>query len=245
MKRQTKIILIIVAAAAVAVAVWWFSTRKESFTGLATNSVTSMGPVTAPAGGGSDLDSGSGSGYGSANFAEMTGAIEGYCGGHGHTHGHVHGHEHACGPHGHTHFDGCGCDSTHPMDRISKQMLSQIPRVSKNVTPFDVDVSAPSSHMFAASFNPYVSQVKSRNAELGSLSHAIRGDICIKHYPNVAVIEKTRHVPGFDSRHDALYSHVTCPGIIPASGRSFPMRSAGAGQACGYGGRSAGTIMDS
>lgn len=119
-----------------------------------------------------------------------------------------------------------------------------MPRVSKNVTPYNVDVANPSMYSYMASAPMAVSQVKSRFKDY-SASSFIRGDIPIRYCPDVPLISKTfqgrddwRGDGLFSPGFNALYNKLTGNAY-----KNLPLHVAGAGQACGYGGASGGVIM--
>lgn len=135
-------------------------------------------------------------------------------------------------------------DSARPMERLHRiQGQSLMPRTSRNVTPYNVDVANPTSHSYMAS-QPRV-QLKSRFKDY-SLSGMIRGDVPVNHHPNICLISKTTQGRD-DLRLDGLFTPHFVSLYNKYTGKAFknmPMHVAGAGQAGGYGGASGEIVMD-
>jgi len=75
-----------------------------------------------------------------------------------------------------------------------------MPRISKGVTPYNIDVADPISHSYMV--NPPRVQLKD---PLKMLADPYRGDIPIKYYPNVPLVNQSRY--GRDSlRLDGFFS---------------------------------------
>lgn len=85
-----------------------------------------------------------------------------------------------------------GASPTKP-DATAMQRLTQLqgselmPRISTNVTPFNVDVSDPATYSFAVSM-PRV-QLKNRYMD-GSATGAIRGDVPITYHPEIPIVSR-------------------------------------------------------
>lgn len=92
-----------------------------------------------------------------------------------------------------------------PMQRLNRiQGEELMPRVSTNVTPYNIDVANPSSHKYMVNTPRVTTGLKSKYKDY-SLSSFIRGDIPIKMNPNIALIDKT--VQGRDDlRLDGLFT---------------------------------------
>ena len=133
-----------------------------------------------------------------------------------------------------------------PMERLHRvQGKSLMPRVSTNVTPFNVDVANPTSHMYMVNTPRVSTALKSRYKDY-SLASFIRGDIPITYYPNVPLVAKT-HQGRDDLRLDGLFTPQFVSLYNKYTGKEYKnlvTQVAGAGQAGGYGGASGGTIMD-
>ena len=84
-------------------------------------------------------------------------------------------------------------------DRL-KENTMMMPRISKGVTPYDVDVADPVTHSYMVN-SPSV-QLKDPQKMLAA---PYRGDIPIKYYPNVPLVNQSRY--GRDSlRLDGFWS---------------------------------------
>jgi hypothetical protein len=94
-----------------------------------------------------------------------------------------------------------GRDAIKPVERLNRLHSSQLlPKTSKNVTPYDVDVANTSVYMFAANA-PRVS-LKDR---LYMSADPYRGDIAITYDPEVCLVSKSQY--GRDSlRYAALFN---------------------------------------
>jgi hypothetical protein len=83
---------------------------------------------------------------------------------------------------------------------VDVQGAPLLPRISKGVTPYNVDVADPVTHSFMV--NPPNVQLKD---PLKMLADPYRGDIPIKYYPNVPLVNQSRY--GRDSlRLDGFFS---------------------------------------
>jgi hypothetical protein len=94
-------------------------------------------------------------------------------------------------------------DDIRPMARLDRIQGSQLlPRVAAQVTPYNVDVADPATHLF--SVNAPRVQLKNR---LANQADFYRGDIPITYYENVALIGKSSYgrdsqkLDGFMSDH--------------------------------------------
>lgn len=137
-------------------------------------------------------------------------------------------------------------ENLRPMERLHRIQGEQLmPRVSTNVTPFNVDVANPTSHKYMVNTPRATSALKSKYKDY-SLSSFIRGDIPIAYYPNVPLVAKT--VQGRDDlRLDGLFTPYFTSLYNKYTGKEYKnlvQKVAGAGQASGYGGASGGVIMD-
>ena len=131
-----------------------------------------------------------------------------------------------------------------PMERLSRiTTKSLMPRTSRNVTPFAVDLGNPKSFKF--SVNQSRVQNKPKLWEAG-LYQAVRGSIPIKYNRNVPLISISQY--GRDNQRfdglcsagsQALYNKYTA-----SEYKSLPILTAGGGQASGFGGASSEIIMD-
>lgn len=133
-----------------------------------------------------------------------------------------------------------------PMDRLQQiQGKSLMPRVSTQVTPFNIDVANPTSHKYMVNGPRVESALKSRFKDY-SLSSMIRGDVAITYHPNVPLVAKT--IQGRDDlRLDGLFTSAFTSLYDKYTGKehkNLVQKIAGAGQAGGYGGASGGVIMD-
>jgi hypothetical protein len=137
-------------------------------------------------------------------------------------------------------------ENLRPMERLSKvQGKSLMPRTSTSVTPYNVDVANPTSHKFRAAAPRVSSSLKSKYKDY-HMSSFIRGDIPITYYPSVPLVAKT-HQGRDDLRLDGLFTPYFNALFAKYSGRSYKnlvQKTAGAGQAEGYGGSSGGLLLD-
>ncbi|HSA76111.1 MAG TPA: hypothetical protein VLE02_01080 [Nitrosarchaeum sp.] len=129
------------------------------------------------------------------------------------------------------------------MHRVQGKYL--LPRTSKNITPYNIDVANPISHQYMVNPPRVETAIKSRFKDYG-LSSMIRGDIPIKYHANVPLISKT-----FQGRDDLNLSGYFSPYYIALynkytgkANKSLPVFVSGAGQANGYGGASGEVVMD-
>jgi hypothetical protein len=135
-----------------------------------------------------------------------------------------------------------------PMERLQRlQGDSLMPRVSSDVTPYNIDVANPSTYSTYLVNPPRVdTALKSRYKDY-SLYNFIRGDVVPTIHPNIPLVSKT--VQGFDDiRLDAYFSPQFNSLYNRYTGKEFrnmPIHVAGAGQAGGYGGASGEILMDS
>ena len=92
-----------------------------------------------------------------------------------------------------------------PMQRLHRvQGKSLMPRVSTNVTPFNVDIANPTSHKYMVNTPRVSTALKSRYKDY-SLSSFTRGDIPITHFPTIPLVSKT--IQGRDDlRLDGLFT---------------------------------------
>lgn len=132
-----------------------------------------------------------------------------------------------------------------PMERLHRiQGESLMPRVSRNVTPFNIDLANPTSHAYMVNA-PRVSTIKSKYKDY-SLSSFIRGDVPITYNPNVPLISKT-HQGRDDLRLDGLFTPQFSAIFNKYSGKAYknmPIQVAGAGvSGCGNGGGAQGEIV--
>lgn len=88
-----------------------------------------------------------------------------------------------------------------PVERLERiQGSDLLPRVSRNVTPYNVDIADPKTHSYMT--NPPRVQLKD---PIWSLADPIRGDIPITYHPDISLINRTRY--GRDSlRLDGFFS---------------------------------------
>jgi hypothetical protein len=88
-----------------------------------------------------------------------------------------------------------------PMERLERiQGSDLLPRVSRNVTPYNVDIADPKTHSYMV--NPPRVQLKD---PIKNLADPIRGDIPITYHPEISLINRTRY--GRDSlRLDGFFS---------------------------------------
>ena len=131
------------------------------------------------------------------------------------------------------------------MERLERiQGNAMMPRTSKYVTPYNVDVASPSSAMYMVNA-PRVQSLKSKYLDYSEASF-IRGDVPITYNPNVCLVSKT-HQGRDDLRLNGLFTPHFNSLYKKYTGKSFKnlvQQTAGAGQASGYGGASGGVIMD-
>jgi len=88
-----------------------------------------------------------------------------------------------------------------PMQRLERMSNSDmLPRVSRNVTPYNVDIADPKTHSYMV--NPPRVQLKDPQY---LLADPFRGDIPITYHPEISLINRTRY--GRDSlRLDGAFS---------------------------------------
>lgn len=135
-------------------------------------------------------------------------------------------------------------DEIRPMERLDRvQGQALFPTTSLDVTPYNIDVADPKSHMYMVN-TPRV-QLKSKYMDY-SLASFLRGDVPVTYHPNVCHITKTRQdrddlrLSGYFTPHfNALYNKYT-----GAAYKSMPIHVAGAGVSAGHGGAAGGVIMD-
>ncbi len=97
----------------------------------------------------------------------------------------------------------------------SSQGADLLPRISKQVTPYNIDVADPITHSYMV--NPPRVQLKDPQKQLAD---PFRGDVPIKYHPNIALIGNSRYgrdslrLDGFFSDHyKALYNKYTGKGF--------------------------------
>lgn len=113
-------------------------------------------------------------------------------------------------------------DDMRPMERLSRIQGSQsLPRISSQVTPYNVDVADPATHLFSVN----APRVQLKNY-LAMRADPFRGDIPITYFPNIALIGKSNNgrdsqrFDGFFSDHyRELYNKYTGGGM-----RNMPIR---------------------
>ena len=89
-----------------------------------------------------------------------------------------------------------------PLNRLSRDADSlMMPRTSKNVTPYNIDVADPKTHMFQVN----MPRVQMKDPQW-LLSDPYRGDIPIKFTPNVPLINKSRYGTRSSWRGDGFFS---------------------------------------
>jgi hypothetical protein len=89
-----------------------------------------------------------------------------------------------------------------PLNRLDRDAESlMMPRTSKNVTPYNIDVADPKTHMFQVNM-PRV-QLKDPQWQQAD---PYRGDIPIKFAPNVPLINKSRYGTRSSWRGDGFFS---------------------------------------
>jgi hypothetical protein len=99
-----------------------------------------------------------------------------------------------------------------PMERLNRVQGSELmPRISNNVTPYNIDVADPTT--FSYQVNPPRVELKNR---VFDRSDPYRGDIPITYYPNVSLINRSQwgrdslNLSGFFSDgFNALYNKTT------------------------------------
>lgn len=133
-----------------------------------------------------------------------------------------------------------------PMERLHRMQGSALmPRVSSNVTPYNIDLANPTSHAYMVNAPRVSTALKSKYKDY-SLSSFIRGDIPITYNPNVPLISKT-HQGRDDLRLDGLFTNSFLELYRKYSGKAYknmPMKIAGAGCSGGSGGAQGEIIMD-
>jgi len=92
-------------------------------------------------------------------------------------------------------------EGANPMQRLERLQNSEmLPRVSRNVTPYNVDIADPKTHSYMV--NPPRVQLKD---PIYILADPIRGDIPITYHPEISLVNRTRY--GRDSlRLDGFFS---------------------------------------
>lgn len=108
--------------------------------------------------------------------------------------------------------------SIRPLERLSRECDARLlPRTSKCVTPYNIDVADPATHLFQVNL-PRV-QIKNKQYEMAD---PYRGDIPIAFHPNVPLVNKSRfgtrdswRGDGFMSDYSkALYAKYTGSGYL-------------------------------
>jgi hypothetical protein len=129
-------------------------------------------------------------------------------------------------------------DARNPMERLTELTNSMMPKISAGVTPYNIDLANPMTHVYTMGVGPEV-YVKSRIKGY-DLYNFIAGDVPITYHPGYSMIEKSRF--GLeDTRPKGLFSNKA---IASATHHHYPIKTAGAGLADGYGGAAGEIIMD-
>lgn len=135
----------------------------------------------------------------------------------------------------------------HPMERLQRiQGSSLMPRNSKSVTAYNIDVANPSSSMYKVTAPRVSSALKSKYKDY-SQAGFIRGDIPISSFSNVCVVSKT-HQGRDDLRMDGLFTPYYLSRfnkLIGKSNKNLVSQVSGAGVALDGSGAGGSTIMDS
>lgn len=221
LSRQVIIILILAVIACLVVFCYTRKSSSENFTGMASGSINNIGSLSEPT---YDLLDSPESCASTPHFADLVDQ----------------------GDHTSLYMkDKQSDEDINPMERLHRvQGRDLLPRVSSQVTPFNIDVADPTSHKYMANA-PRVTTIKSRFKDYSAASF-IRGDIPITYNPNVPLVSKT--VQGRDDlRLDGLFTPHFKSLYNKYTGKAyknFVQDIAGAGQASGYGGASGGIIMD-
>ncbi len=103
-----------------------------------------------------------------------------------------------------------------PMQRLERlQNSDMLPRVSRNVTPYNVDIADPKTHSYMV--NPPRVQLKD---PIYLLADVFRGDIPITYHPEISLVNRTRY--GRDSlRLDGFFSDAFTSLYDKYTGRGF------------------------
>jgi hypothetical protein len=103
-----------------------------------------------------------------------------------------------------------------PMERLERMQGSDLlPKVSRNVTPYNVDIADPKTHSYMV--NPPRVQLKD---PIAMLADPFRGDIPITYHPDISLINRTRY--GRDSlRLDGFFSSAYVDLYNKYTGRGF------------------------
>ena len=137
-------------------------------------------------------------------------------------------------------------ENLRPMERLHRvQGRALMPRISRDVTPFNIDVAVPTTQKYMVNTPRVTTALRSRYRDT-SMSTMIRGDVMITYNPNVPLIAKSHigrdalNLTGmFTPYYRALYNKYT-----GQARKSLVTKVAGAGQAAGYGGAAGGVLMD-
>ena len=93
-------------------------------------------------------------------------------------------------------------DKVSPMRRLEQCQGSDLmPRVSRDVTPYDIDIADPVSQLFSVN-SPSV-QLKNRQRNQADF---FRGDIAIQFHPNISVVGRSRFQSPEFQRLDGFFS---------------------------------------
>lgn len=237
MSQNKQIVYIAVAVVVVGVVLWWYFTpskkggkaspenkkQTEGFTALAAGALNNVGTLST---GTYDLLPGPEDSIPSPHFADLV------------AQGGDHLREYQSTP--------TVDDTERPLERLNRiQGEALMPRLAKDVIPFNVDVANPSTMLYAVNAPRAQTALKSRYMDYG-LSSFVRGDVPIRYHADVPLVAKTRQgrddlrLDGlFSDHYKALYNKYT-----GSEYRNMPVQIAGAGQAAGYGGAAGGVIMD-
>lgn len=92
--------------------------------------------------------------------------------------------------------------SIRPLERLHRHSSSRMmPRTSKAVTPYNIDVADPKSHFFQVN----MPRVQLKDPQWQS-ADPYRGDIPIKFHPNVCLVNKSRYGTRSSWRGDGYFS---------------------------------------
>lgn len=97
-------------------------------------------------------------------------------------------------------------ENFHKDEEVAMQRLnrdSRFPRISKDVTPFNVDVSDPSTYSFSVSM-PRV-QLKSKSQDYSAAS-MMRGDIPITYHDEICMVTRPQYMSADNLKMDGFFS---------------------------------------
>lgn len=121
-----------------------------------------------------------------------------------------------------------------PMERVQHLSESMMPRISTNVTPYNLDLANPKTYQFMVSAPRVHLKPKLQD---GSLLTALRGNIPTKYHPNIAMVERSQY--GVENiRHDGIFSDnskLMYDRITKSGYKNYPMHVSGYGPVGGYG----------